>query len=248
MKKTKLPKPAIIGLIVAGLLLFAALGYFTLVGPKRSKAAELEKEIATAQATLAQYRVAALEESGREKLQVADLFRLAKAMPDVEDMPGILFELSKIARDSGITFESVRRSPLASLSGYQAVPVEIVFRGNFFEVSDFMFRLRKLVGMDSGRLTATGRLFAIDTISLTVNGSGFDSIEAKLVLDAFYYGGPAAAVAAPAPVAATPTTTTPTERTTTTTTTTLPSTTTTANPDAPPAAPSTDASAAGGTP
>ena len=50
-----------------------------------------------------------------QPIAVAELFRLAKAMPDRADMPGILLELTRIAEETGIEFESItpggRRPP-----------------------------------------------------------------------------------------------------------------------------------------
>ena len=48
--------------------------------------------------------------------------------------------------------------------GYQIVPIAVAFDGNFYELSDFLFRLRTLVGVRRSELQATGRLFSIETI------------------------------------------------------------------------------------
>ena len=72
-------------------------------------------------------------------------------MPSAPDMPGILLELDRIAEETGIEFQSV--TPLASavVGDYQTVPITLAFDGNFYELSDFLFRLRTLVGVRARR-------------------------------------------------------------------------------------------------
>jgi hypothetical protein len=72
--------------------------------------------------------------------------------------------------------------------------------------------LRNLVDVEHGQLDATGRLFAIDTLSFDEAQGGFPQISATLTVDAFVYG-------TLTPATATPTTTTSTTTTSTTTTT-----------------------------
>ena len=85
-------------------------------------------------------------------------------MPAVPDMPGILLELARIADETGIEFQSI--SPEASTveGDYQVVPIGLIFDGNFYELSDLLFRLRTLVGVRHGELEATGRLFSVEKI------------------------------------------------------------------------------------
>jgi hypothetical protein len=211
--KPRLPLPAQIGLAVAVALAVAAGGYFFLVGPQRAKASDLEGQIELVEKQIEGHRVATLQAGTVEKIEVADLFRLSKAMPDRADMSGVLLELNRIAADTGITFESISPQTAVPVSGYQAVPIQLTFKGNFYNLSDFLYRLRTLVHVEDGRLAATGRLFAIDTLDFGESQEGFPQIAATLVVDAFVYG-------TGAPVTATPTTTS----TMTTTTTTTPTT------------------------
>ena len=146
-------------------------------------------------------------------IQVADLFRLAKAMPGQADMSGVLLQLNQIAADTGITFQSIAPQNSVPISGYQAVPIHLTFQGNFYNLVDFLFRLRNLVDVEHGQLDATGRLFAIDTLSFDEAQGGFPQISATLVVDAFVYG-------TLTPATATPTTTSTTSTTSTSTTTT----------------------------
>src|SRR5439155_22290360 len=120
----------------------------------------------------------------------------------------VLLQLNPTAADTGITFQSIAPPTSAPISGYQAMPIQLTFQGNFYSLVDFLFRLRNLVDVQQGQLDATGRLFAIDTLSFTEAQQGFPKISATLVVDAFVYG-------TQAPATATPTTTTGTTATTT---------------------------------
>jgi type IV pilus assembly protein PilO len=161
-------------------------------------------------------------------------------MPNEVDMAGIVLELGRIARDTGITFESITPQGATPGAGYQVLPVTLAFDGNYFELSDFLYRLRSLVRVNGGRLDSRGRLFVVDSISFSESEQSFPRIQASLVVHAYVYGD-AATPGAPATAApATGTTTTGTETTGTDTT----QTTTTADPNTPPEAPAGGAQAA----
>ncbi|HEV8602374.1 MAG TPA: type 4a pilus biogenesis protein PilO [Gaiellaceae bacterium] len=219
--KQRVPPNAQIALVVVGVLLVAAIGWFALVHPKSASAGKLSKQIVDAQARLTQAQVAAAAAKNDKPVRVANLFRLVKAMPDSQDMSGILLQLNQVAQDSGITFESIKPSTMIPLGSYNAVPITLSFTGNFYDLSDFLLRLRTLVSVRHGALDATGRLFAIDTLTFGPATGGFPSISASLTVDAFIYGSGGAASPAPAPTPA------PTDATSTDTT----STDATATPD-----------------
>jgi type IV pilus assembly protein PilO len=205
-KAARVPIPAQIALAVVLALLVGAGGWFLLVSPQRARATELDAEILTAEQRLEEHRLATLRAGSVEKIAVADLFRLSKAMPDRADMSGVLLELNRIAADTGITFESISPQTAVPISGYQAVPILLTFKGNFYNLSDFLYRLRTLVHVNEGRLAATGRLFAIDTLDFAESQEGFPRIAASLVVDAFVYGTGAPATATPAETTTTTTT------------------------------------------
>jgi len=204
-----------IALVIAPvLLLVAVVGYFFLVKPKQDEAgrtsdeiAELETQIAVAQAA-----AKAPARGQDETIRVADVFRVTKAMPDEDDMPGILLELDGVASASGVRFVSI--SPQAPIvqSTYTALPVNLSFEGNYYDLTDFLFRLRNLVSVRDGKLEADGRLYTLDTLSMQEGPNGFPDIAASLTVTAYVYSTtPAAAVpAAPASTDTTATTTTPT--------------------------------------
>jgi hypothetical protein len=211
--KQRLPLWAQITLAVVGVLVIGAAAYFGLIRPKKAEAARLQKETDGAKAQISAYYAKSAAVKGQPKIRSADLFRLAKAMPGQADMSGVLLQLNQVAADTGITFQSIAPQNSVPISGYQAVPIHLTFEGNFYNLVDFLFRLRNLVDVEHGQLNATGRLFAIDTLSFEEAQGGFPQISATLVVDAFVYG-------TLTPATATPTTTSTTSTTSTSTTTT----------------------------
>lgn len=199
--KRRLPQSAVIALIAFGFLLAAAGGYFLVLGPQRSHASDLDRQIANTNSAIDAARALTLEAKKGAQIRVADVYRLTKAMPDQVDMAGILLELNQVAADSGITFENISPSTTATpISGYLAIPITVEFQGNFYDLADFLYRLRNLVDVRHGTLDATGRLFAIDEVDFAEAPPppGFPQIRAHLVIDAFVYGtGTAPTVPAP---------------------------------------------------
>lgn len=194
--------PVVVIAIVVGLLVYALAGYFLLIGPQRGKAADLKKETAATEEQIQQYRTLAAQARATPPIRVAELFRLTKAMPDEVDMAGVLLELSRVARETGIEFDSITPQGPAVQTGYTSVPITLEFDGNYYELSDFLFRLRSLVRVQAGRLDAQGRLFVVESIAFNESPKTFPRIKASLTVRAFVYGD--ATTTATAPPAAAP--------------------------------------------
>jgi len=204
-----LPQNALIGIIVGGVLLFGLFVWFLFVHPQGGKLTSLKQESASVQEKIDAYHQQVVAARSTPKIEVADVYRLAKAMPNKTDMPDLVLELSQLARDTGIRFDSISPQPVAPVGSYSVLPISVTFNGNFYNLADFLYRLRSLVTVQSGRLDATGRLFAVDTLSFNESDLKFPQIQATLVIDAFVYAAAPAPAAAPAatPPAATTTTT-----------------------------------------
>lgn len=204
----KLSKNARIALVVVGLLLYAGAGYFLLVSRQGAKAAELKEQVAEVETKISTARIAAKrsEAAKPEPIRIADLFRLSKAMPDQTDMPGVLLELNRVARETGIEFESIVPQPITPLEGYQMMPIDLIFEGSFYDLTDFLFRTRTLVGVRDGELDSRGRLFNVEKIDFAEGEEQFPSIRASLRIEAYVFGAgstdPAAAAPPPVPVPA----------------------------------------------
>lgn len=229
--KKKTPQSVWIAAVVAGLLLMTVLGFFLVVSPQRGKASDLKDQMADVQQQIDDAHALVAKAKNAQKVKVADLFKLTKAMPDNPDEAGVLLDINDVARVSGVEFNSINVDASVTLATYQVIPLRLEFDGNYYALTDFLFRLRNLVDVHRGPLDASGRLFAVDNLALDESTRQFPRIRAQIKIDAFVYGtgspadvAPAqSSTAATAPAATAPATTTP-------------------------AAPSTGATAAGGTP
>ncbi len=221
MKKKQVPIAVI---IIPALLILAAVGYFLLIKPKQSEASKISDEIATLDTQIEVTRAAQRqpEKGDPSAIKIADLFKVTQAMPDDDDMPGIILELNDVAAASGVEFVAIAPQGGSIRSGYSALPINLTFEGNYFDLTDFLFRLRNLVRVRDGELGADGRLFNLESLAMEEGPGGFPEITAALTVTAYVYSTtpPAAAPTTP------PTDTTQTGATDTTATTTAPTATT----------------------
>jgi Tfp pilus assembly protein PilO len=196
--KKQIPLELVISI---GLLIAVVAGFWLLVKPKRAEASSLDDEIANVQSQIQSTRVALARPlaSTGPKIRVADLFRLAKAMPDTDDMSGIILEVNSVAESAGIRFAAIEPQPIVSGSTFHGLPMKLTFDGSYFDLADFLFRLRNLVTVRHGELDASGRLYTLDGMDLHESADGFPQVEAVLTITAYAYGtGGALGIGAPA--------------------------------------------------
>lgn len=203
-------------------LLLGIVGYLVAVAPERSRATSLSSQITAAQSQLT--KAGGSSATKGPKIQVANTFRLTKAMPDQLDMAGMILDLSRIADASHVTFQSVQQSSGATqATGFEEIALTLVFQGRFGDLTSFMQRLRELVVVRNGELEATGRLFIVDSIEFAnsdTKQAHANLVKATLNASAFVFGSAAGAQPASAPAGSTTSSTTTTTSTTTGTTTT----------------------------
>jgi hypothetical protein len=178
-------------------LIFLAGGWFTYVKPASAKASFL-----AARETRLQQEAAAADTTYQNadrlsKVQLADLFDLTRAMPDKAQIADVLVVLGRLAENSGVTFQSIKPSANVPLAGYQALPMQIVLQGQFYDLMEFLYELRHLVDVrqdaaGTTKLYATGRLFTVNKIQIDLVKTGDPNkpaLTATIDLDAFVYGG-----------------------------------------------------------
>jgi Tfp pilus assembly protein PilO len=215
----------VLAVVAAAFLIVAAVGYFALIRPKSGEAARLQEQITELDAKVTEARLAQRQLDQAPVIKVADLFELSKAMPDKEDMAGVILELNAVAASTGIRFIAITPQGTASRDGYKVQPIQLTFHGNYFDLTDFLFRLRNLVTVRDGVLRASGRLFTLDNIDFHESPiNGFPEIEAVLVVSAYVFDSASTNTGAVTPPAL------PTETTATTTTTSTDTTATTPTP------------------
>jgi hypothetical protein len=136
-------------------------------------------------------------------------------------MAGIMLELNGMAASAGITFISIQPGEPVSFTDSSALPINLTFHGNYYDLTDFLYRMRNLVTVKDGVLGASGRLYTLDALDLhEAPEQKFPMIEAVLTLSAYSYGAAAIPSVPGAPVTTDTTSTTTTGSTTTETTTT----------------------------
>ena len=198
--------------IAPALLIVAAVGFFLLVKPKMDASSSLNERIAEFQGKVDVALAAQRPTTPGQSIKVADLFRLTKAMPESTDMASVILELNSVAESAGLDFLSITPgAPVADAGGYQAVAIKLTFEGNYYDLTDFLFRLRNLVIVRDGKLEAAGRLFTLDALDMHEGTEGFPQVQTGLSVSAYTFApgaAPAAAAATP-PATTAPTTTTP---------------------------------------
>ena len=197
--------------IAAAIMIVAAVAYVMLVRPKQAEQKKLDEQIAQLQTDL----TVALHKPPPVVIKVADLFKLSKAIPDKEDIAGIMLELNSTASASGISFDKIEPQPPVSSSAYWSVPISLEFQGNYYDLVDFLFRMRNLVSVNDGVLDSSGRLLTLDGFTLVTDQETFPLITAKLTMSAYVFGAQPAAGTPTPPVNSTPTDTTQTSTTST---------------------------------
>jgi Tfp pilus assembly protein PilO len=205
--------------IVLADLVVAFVGWTMLISPQRQQAATTADAV---NVTLAEIQAAQVpttptdttpKQPKQPAILTANLYRLAKAMPSSIDMPDLLLELDQVARAAGVSVLTIAPAPPTAATGYSVYPINLTVSGNFYTLSDLLYRLRRLVAVRDGSLDATGRLFSVSTLALiptAASGRG-NLLNASLTVDAYVYGVvPGAAGATTSTPAATTTTTTDT--------------------------------------
>lgn len=200
--KKQVPIWPVIGVAI---LILAGVAYMVVIRPKRAEAGRLDEQIAEMQMKVTAAQLASRPQQQATAIKVADVFEVSKAMPDTDDMPGIILDLNSVAEATGIKFVSIQPSAATPKTGYSAIGITLSFEGNYFDLTDFLFRLRNLVTVRDGRLSSSGRLFTLDTLSMKEGKDGFPSINAGLTVSAYVYGAPdPSAVVVPPPATETP--------------------------------------------
>jgi Tfp pilus assembly protein PilO len=194
-----LPPRAQLALAAGTVLVFALALWFLLVAPKRSEAASLSEEIVAAELRLADAQLAARRPQRAPETRVADVLRLAKAMPSSADQAGLVLELDRLARSSGVTLGSITPSePTVGAGGATTVPVVVTATGSYRQITRFLQRTRSLVQVRGGNVRATGRLLTMQGVELAESSTRkFPYLDATITLSAFVYDGPIAPVTPP---------------------------------------------------
>jgi Tfp pilus assembly protein PilO len=211
-------------LIVAVVALGAVGGYWKLVlAPKREQAAELEQQVLTQEAQLAQTQnLITTYEGAREayKTNYATVVRLGKAVPTDDDTRSLVVQLDASAKRSGVDFDTININgggggssadggkviPGAVNAGtFSAMPFSFSFSGDFATLGSLFSRLERFVSLKNDKLAVSGRLLRVESIQLTSGEGGWPALSAQVGASAYVV--PEAADPGAAPAVGTTTTT-----------------------------------------
>ena len=194
-------------LLIAVVATVAAVAAFWLLAlsPKREEAAKLQTkidekqaEVASQQATLAEYRKA----KGHYSRNYATVVRLGKAVPEDDDVRSLLVQLDSQAGGTNVDFRTIEIGgggttapatgaaattaapppgavPVGS-AGFSAMPFTFSFRGTYTNLSQFFSRMERFVTLRNEKVDVTGRLMRLESIELQVDPKGFPNIRAQI--------------------------------------------------------------------
>jgi Tfp pilus assembly protein PilO len=218
-KNVNLQKHGLVVLVAVGAIAVVAIGWLTLLGPKQKQIADLKNQTAAVRQQITDdvaRAATARSATSTPQIKTADIYRLETAMPSTLDMPDLLLEIDQTAKAAGVSLQSIAPSDLLDTgSGYSYDHIQLTANGNFYTITDLLYRLRNMVYVRGGTLESNGRIFTVDQVAISPSG---DALAANITLDTYVYGSLPSAAASPA----LPGVTSTTDTTATTTTTTPP--------------------------
>jgi Tfp pilus assembly protein PilO len=193
-------------LLIAVFALLAVGGYWKLaLKPKRTEAADLAHQVATAQAQLAQQQTLLASYEGKQaayKTNFAQVVRLGKAIPADDDSRSLVVQLDAAAKRSGTAFDNFDISSHGSSSSagatttavapgavnvgsYSALPLSLAFSGDFDTLENFLGRVQRFVTLKGDQILVNGRLMRVESVSLQPSEAGWPHMDVQIGADAY---------------------------------------------------------------
>ncbi len=169
-------------ILIASILVVVVVGGFILFleMPKISEFKELdnkkkksEKEIKTARADIDRLEALLKEQPATN----AKLEEIKVKMPSDPQLSTIIREVDRIAREAGVHFESIKPADPIQQAQYTEIPAEVVVKGRFNGVVDFIYRVFTL-----------SRKIKTTSVDIKATDPGLPFIEVKLNISAFMFG------------------------------------------------------------
>jgi hypothetical protein len=211
--RTVITVVVMIAAIVGAWLLFIA--------PKRSEANHLAAQITTEQRQLAIQDAAVTQGEAAERQYASsytELARLGEAVPSDDDVPSLIYQIQSAAQASRIDFRSLALSGSSSsssssagstatlppgvnedVSGLPEEPFTFTFNGSFFHLANFLGRLQRFVTATNDRISVSGRLMTLNSVTFAAGPSGFPEIAATIDATTYLVPGATLGVASPSP-------------------------------------------------
>jgi hypothetical protein len=162
----------------------AAVGWFMLISPQRTKADQLDTQRAAVDSELAADRILVSKPS--ETKTKVTLAAAKRALPDQPQVSEILRQLAAFAAKSRTELDAISPAAAVPGTGAETIPISLQFKGRYFGLQQLLRLMRTSAGSKGGNITATGRLYTVDSIDF--GGAGDDGVlEATIKLNAFVY-------------------------------------------------------------
>jgi Tfp pilus assembly protein PilO len=177
-------------MVLIGIVVVALLGaaWMLVVSPERQKAAQLETQVAAAQAQLASAEgkvSSARAAQSQYSTAYASLVSIGKAVPPSDEVPSLIEELSNASNEKQVDFSSITSGDGSSSSassgaatataaaGFSQLPFSFVFEGSYFDLEHLFNKLTSFAKLDSaGDLQVSGRLLTIQSVKLAPASTG----------------------------------------------------------------------------
>ena len=187
-----LSQRALIALAAGVVLVYAVALWLVIVSPTRSDAATAKEDLAAAELRLVNAQTASVRPPRGASSPVGDVFRLTKAMPASNEQPGLVLELSRLAKRSGVTLQGINPEvPVAGVGGPTLIPLRVTIGGRYAQITKFLRLTRDLVVVRNGKIYAHGRLLAVESVNLVESvADSFPKLDATVTLNAYVYDGP----------------------------------------------------------
>jgi len=131
-------------IFVVAFLIVALFGIFVVM-PKMNQISDLRNQqesenqkLESAKVTLDRLK-ALKKDSPRIEAEIA---KLRVKMPENPELPSLLIEINNISIKAGIDFITISPGNLSEQEGYEEIPLQITITGRFFDLIDFLYRIR----------------------------------------------------------------------------------------------------------
>jgi hypothetical protein len=185
-------------LVLMGIVVLAILGAGWMLGvsPEREKATKLDSEVSAAQGQLATAQQQLAEAQGDQAQYTtayASIVSLGKAVPAVQEVPSLVYELDQATHQKNVEFNSISSSasgsspaaaaPAAAApagagaaatanAGFTQMPFTFIFNGSFVDLYRLLNQIQGFtVQTSAGAVQVSGRLLTIQSASLEVSTS-----------------------------------------------------------------------------
>ncbi len=172
--------------MLATILVLCAATWFMLVAPKRDSATSLQSDIKDAQAQLTKAHAKSTKVAAHQT--ALNELRLDRAMPNILAMPQVVMQLSRVADEVNVSFDSIEPQAAIPYSGFTEVPMTVIVTGDFFAIEKFLREVRTQVQPAPKSGHVIGRLFDVQGVTLQQTTPA-PKVSATLTIDAFYYTG-----------------------------------------------------------